>query len=351
MPDLIIHIGAHKTGSTAIQKYFFTNRALLAQKGVLYPQAGLHNNRHAKLRRALSRVQKDPSRTPDLQKFISELKREIDESGCDSVILSDEDFYCQRHSFANLLISSLKSSFQRIKIILYVRPQLQMWSSFYAQECKSMRVLPRHRLWGGGRDSYPGGNFIRNGMYFSSILHSYSMLIGFDNVIARLYDRSSFPGSNVVFDFLGLLDLDPALLPSADVNDSNPSWGWKSIEFSKYLAHCYSDRLGQEPSLQPSIYKALRVAIFRANHLNKSDWFGKPPNYLDDEEQQKLFFHYEHDTLMLKDRYLPDLNLAQWSDVLPRTAFSLHDIQPDEFNLALNIFSKSLPQSLRQELF
>jgi hypothetical protein len=214
-----------------------------------------------------------------------------------------------------------------------------------------MRVLPRHRLWGGGRDSYPGGIWIRNGMYFSSILDLYSMLVGFDNVIARLYDRSSFPGGNVVFDFLGFLDLDQALLPSADVNDSNPSWGWKSVEFSKYLAHSYSDRLRQESSFQSSLQHALRVAVFRADHSKKSDWFGKPPNYIDDKEQKKLFFHYEHDTLVLKYKYMPNLNLAQWTEIVTWSSFSLHDIQPDEFNFALSIFSQSLPLSLRQELF
>lgn len=351
MPDLVIHIGAHKTGSTAIQQYLYTNRAILAQKGVLYPQTSHDSIRHKQLRQALSRAQEDPSHTSDLQKFISELTREIDESGCDTVIISDEDFYPQRHSFANLLISLVKPIFCRIRVILYIRPQLEVWSSFYAQECKSLRVLPQHRLWGGGRDSFPGGNWIRNGMYFSSILDSYSMLVGFDNVIARLYDRSSFPSGNVVLDFLGLLDLDQAMLPSPDIIDTNPSWGWKSIEFSKYLAHCYSDRLKQEPSFRPSIHKALLVAVFRANHSNKLEWFGKPPNLLDEQEQQRLFFHYKHDTLMLKDRYLPDLNVFQWSKVLPWTSLSLHDIPPDEFNFALSSFSDSLPQSLRQEIF
>ena len=40
-PRLVLHLGMHKTGSTALQKRMMTNRDALLQHGVLFPQSGL----------------------------------------------------------------------------------------------------------------------------------------------------------------------------------------------------------------------------------------------------------------------------------------------------------------------
>lgn len=37
----ILHLGTYKTGSSAIQNFLYANRALLAERGLLYPQTGL----------------------------------------------------------------------------------------------------------------------------------------------------------------------------------------------------------------------------------------------------------------------------------------------------------------------
>lgn len=36
--SIYLHIGTHKTGTSAIQDFLLLNRKLLARKGVLYPQ-------------------------------------------------------------------------------------------------------------------------------------------------------------------------------------------------------------------------------------------------------------------------------------------------------------------------
>src|SRR5690606_9489375 len=38
--SIVLHVGAHKTGTTAIQYHFWKNDSDLARYGILYPKAG-----------------------------------------------------------------------------------------------------------------------------------------------------------------------------------------------------------------------------------------------------------------------------------------------------------------------
>jgi hypothetical protein len=276
------------------------------------------------------------------------LQREIDGGSYRTVILSNEFIYCSDFDYVGLLISSLKPLFDRIRIILYVRPQHQLLASLYAQECKALRVLPRHTFWGGSTDCFPGGRHVRSGLFFASILDAYAMYVGFDNVMAHLYDRSRFPGGDIVLDFLSLLGIDGPAHSSPVSRSANESWGWKAVELSKYLAHCHVRQLSQDPAFAMAAKRALRVTILKANENKLANWLGKAPNYIHQDVQESIINHYSHDSLALKHRYVPELSLAAWSKVLPADTFSLHDIPPDELSWALSCFSESLKMLLSQ---
>ena len=49
MARLILHVGTHKTGSTAIQEAFHSHRDILARHGVIYPSFSPHAGHHALL--------------------------------------------------------------------------------------------------------------------------------------------------------------------------------------------------------------------------------------------------------------------------------------------------------------
>lgn len=48
-PTLLLHVGPHKTGTTAIQLFCEKNRHLLAKAGFWYPTSGLHSGQHSML--------------------------------------------------------------------------------------------------------------------------------------------------------------------------------------------------------------------------------------------------------------------------------------------------------------
>ena len=47
MPRLILHVGAHKTGTSYLQSVFYQNRAVFERSGVYYPAIGPNDAHHA----------------------------------------------------------------------------------------------------------------------------------------------------------------------------------------------------------------------------------------------------------------------------------------------------------------
>ena len=48
-PNLILHIGMGKTGTTALQEAFWANRDVLARAGITYPDIGVDAGAHHKI--------------------------------------------------------------------------------------------------------------------------------------------------------------------------------------------------------------------------------------------------------------------------------------------------------------
>jgi len=98
-PRLFVHLGLHKTGSTAIQYCFDAGNYHLHQRGVLYPSTGRHplaSRQHGLVAKAF-----DPD-TPFIGAFaltgpidraliVPALRHEIELSGLETVVLSSEE--------------------------------------------------------------------------------------------------------------------------------------------------------------------------------------------------------------------------------------------------------------------
>ena len=90
MARVVVHFGAHKTGSTALQAYFVANRAKLQQAGVVYPTRWQgHLKGHHELAFAV-KSGGDESSQPD----VSTLRAAISDlaSGDAVILLSSEEF-------------------------------------------------------------------------------------------------------------------------------------------------------------------------------------------------------------------------------------------------------------------
>jgi hypothetical protein len=108
--SLFLHVGYHKTGTTSVQDFFWKNRSLLLQSGVLYPEVGVAGNTHANLALCLpsKRAQVvERLRSIDYgdttnpyseyqggppEEIYASLGEEIRKTRCDRILLSSECF-------------------------------------------------------------------------------------------------------------------------------------------------------------------------------------------------------------------------------------------------------------------
>lgn len=213
---LHLHIGAPKTGSSAIQAFLSLNRAAFQYATCIhYPESasdvralkgkptagnGAQIARHLRSRKRES-----------FDKAIRMLNRELS-PGHAQVLISSEALWGLAEERLSEFAAVLRERLT-VKIICYVRPQVKHIESAYLQ------VL--------GNRGYKGDIadfFVQQ----SSKFHSGSRvrflldLFGRENVTIRKYDRSELVGGDVIDDFLSIFGLawDPQYIRPPEVNSS-----------------------------------------------------------------------------------------------------------------------------------
>ncbi len=134
-PEIIIHLGTYKTGSSSIQNTLWTNRETLRAQSVLYPESGLLKLepevgfRHAQL---VYNYKNNINAWSD--KVIS-LIEEIKESECNKVIISCEAWSRQNQtpSLESLLEKLKGAGFNNFSAICYFRNQEKYAHSCYGE--------------------------------------------------------------------------------------------------------------------------------------------------------------------------------------------------------------------------
>jgi len=139
MKKLFLHVGYPKTGTTGIQKFLEDNAEILARNGLLYPKAGRLNGAHYMLNFSLKIGSYDgPVAIPDAETLQNELRHEIDNSPCETVVVSSEYFITARD------IEKVKAFFSGYdtRIVLYLRRHDYAFESGFAQGEKTAQNPP-----------------------------------------------------------------------------------------------------------------------------------------------------------------------------------------------------------------
>jgi hypothetical protein len=132
-----LHAGTHKTGTTAIQAFLHRQRALLAQRGLYLPEAGLVGPPpecgHHNIAFELGGFDIDPS-AGGLDDLIAELRERAPERVC----VTSENFYplAGRPERLRLLRDAFDSIGAEVRPILYFRPQAMLLEALYAELVK-----------------------------------------------------------------------------------------------------------------------------------------------------------------------------------------------------------------------
>ena len=227
MKTIYLHVGYHKTGTTAIQTLLSANRERLAGAGILYPRACERENNpafcqgrsfahHALPNLLLQERHREPRM----------LRAQIDRLPCERVVISSEVFM-ERFKNEAAALAALTSLLEGldVRVLLYLRPQHSLFESVYNQQVKDSdrtpildpTALPRY---------YDYLFWIR----------VWERHFGKGKIIVRPFEREQLLGGNVLADFLDAID-SPLRLEDLEVppDDANPRLNRDALLFKRMV--------------------------------------------------------------------------------------------------------------------
>ncbi len=206
--QLYLHIGTVKTGTTALQRFLYSNSEVLRKKGIIYPRNKDNHFAHHRLSWSLrAKTGLDRWNWPDdLGTPEQEWNYVLDQlTELNGLISSEDFFWCLPEFIAEI---KTRTSDYHVKLVVYWRRRDTLEDSWYNQLIK-----------GGGIAAPPS---CRQRLTSKRELDVWAGFFGKENIILRPYERGQLVQGDVLSDFLyhvlGLELTDEFTLPEKEVN-------------------------------------------------------------------------------------------------------------------------------------
>ncbi len=251
MATVYFHIGAPKTATSTLQSVLAGEAGQLLHAGVLYPRSCRHANAHHPL--ACDLMERHGGRKMPAFWYgdvapgtaWSLLADELVEHRhqADTAVVSSELFFGQAKHLEPMLedLRSLLAG-HRLRVVVYLRRQDQLYASFYNQDVKGTRQ------W--GESAY---QFYQTHQLFErdyhSLLSAWGEALGKDNVLIRPFEKTAWVDGDIVSDFCQLIGL-PRL--HSNQKEDNPGLGPTQL----YVKRCLN-RTGYDKSLNDEVLRKL----------------------------------------------------------------------------------------------
>lgn len=219
--QFIIHIGRHKSGTSALQHCLHRSADGLEEFGALYPRKCKSEPAHHRIASYFIENLKGRrfSRSEALNS-VAILKEEV--SGFDGpVILSSEAFQdCDPARLTELFPP------ERTHIVVYLREQFAYAQSAYSQ---SVHARKQTRTFEEFLDQFDPA--------YDRFLDRWQTRFNPDRISVRVYDRALLVKGDIVEDFFSICGLPPELAVRPKRSDVNPSIGGALLEFKREINH------------------------------------------------------------------------------------------------------------------
>ena len=325
---LYLHIGYHKTGTTAIQACLAENKRLFLKHGYHYPQIDPNDEERHHHHNIAWQVRNHKRYSPQDGK-IDDLLREIERVRAPRVIISSEEF-----SQSNLPeIRKLAQVFEAydVTVIVYLRRQDQYLQAVWAQGVKSGKQYDRFTDWlekkvfeqaiSGTPTKDRRSIWVR--LNYWQTIADWASVFGEGNIRVRPYERSQLP-PNILVDFLQTCDLeDTQWVP--DTDQRNVTASLKTLETIRYILAKLKYEIGEDDRFR---------ALFTARLREKAEelgWNDQKMNLITPEIYQRIMCHFTESNQKIARLYLnrDELFLEDFVEK-PITTFDINDLTADE---------------------
>ena len=246
---IFLHIGTNKTGTTAIQRFFNTQRDALKKHGVLYPTTACKGTAHHALGIALG-FGHDKKRTigtqkAELQVLKKALKTEIEQSAPHTVLISAENFFGVPNSIEP--VKAFFSDFD-VRIVVYLRRHDYWWESAYNQSVK----MVKKPAWNPGLEAYIRYSQKQHSNFgcYRTLVEQWTNVFGQSNIIVRPYEQQQNQ-PNIITDFLSAIGQAP-LAQQFNIQPDRPN---ESLPFFTLSLIDIYKRANVDPEIRANLIK------------------------------------------------------------------------------------------------
>jgi hypothetical protein len=217
-----------KTGTTALQEFFWENRRILAESGISYPKLGVKSGAHHLLSPHI------PVFLADEWQFISveDWAPKLATDGSSPILLSSELIAWTMEETALAFCACLKEWFEP-KIVIYLRRQDNLLMAGYNQQIKAgtqkrdIQAVLRNQL---------------NRYDYAARLSPWTRVLGKENIIVRPYERQQFYRSDIRKDFLHhVFGIEVNTNYTIKSKNSNPRLSFPAMEYKRLINNLIVD--------------------------------------------------------------------------------------------------------------
>lgn len=295
-----LHIGAPKTGTTALQYFLYENRSVLEKNNICYPDFQFHfpgvqdnRNAHFFIQRSYDadrnriKAQEEQIRNTGFEKLQKYLKQ------FPTIILSEESIWNEREMNTEAFTAireRLHAMGADLKIIVYLRRQDQVIPSYWAQLVKSKLTMSFEEF-------ISTKEFKRYRIYYANRLEEITKAVGTENIIVRVYENQQFEGTDhsLFSDFLNLfgIPLDESFYQNKTLR--NVKLEKRSLEVKRML--------NQNPAFQEK--KSFIVPVLQEIQEEKAiAGIHTTEIYFSKKAQQEFLNMFEHTNQTVARKYL-----------------------------------------------
>jgi hypothetical protein len=250
-PEVVLHIGSGKTGTTSVQGFLRRNRTSLAELGLLFPRTpgqgrhialGLFAKPDVELDKMIAwRHLGHPSPAEFRQEFRQRLSEEIARSGLSRVLFSDEGLYGSSDETLRRLRAFTDEVARSVRLVVYLRRQDDHLSSRYQQVVKTGEV---RRL----SERVNQLNLSKTYDYHAR-LRTWARLLEPTDFVVRPFEPDRFVEGSLYQDFLDAIGVEARVSELRGVDSRNESMDAESVEFLRLFNLYRIEHEGATPGL------------------------------------------------------------------------------------------------------